>query len=374
LTLRGEIDAADGDILRLLNRRALLSLEVGKVKASSGEGKRQIFDPARERQVLDNLGNWNKGPLPRRHLENIWREIFSSSRALQRPQRVAYLGPEGTFSHLAALEFLGAAPDFIAQADLPAVFRAVWEESCDVGIVPLENSLQGSVGQALDLFLEYDLSILAELFRRISHSLLSRERSVAAVHTVYSHSQPLAQCAGRLRAEFSHVRLVPVNSTAAAAERAAEEAGAAALGHRGLADALHLNILADQMEDAPNNQTRFAVIGRSFQPEMRPQATKSLTVSSLLFTLPDKAGALAGVLNTLAGAGLNMRKLESRPLRGESWRYVFFADVECDLRNEAPASVLEELRTRCAHFRILGVYPDAVNPAPASAPGDRSPV
>jgi chorismate mutase/prephenate dehydratase len=357
--LRDGIDAADRELLRLLNQRALLSLEVGRVKARMSEtGKPgSIFNPQRERQVLDNLASWNTGALPQRHIENIWREIFSSSRALQRPLRVAYLGPEGTFSHHAALELLGASLDFTAQANLPDVFRAVHEYRCDLGIAPLENSLQGSVGQVLDLFLEYALDIQAEVYYRINHSLLSRERSLADVHTVYSHSQPLSQCGAWLRANLPQARLVPLESTTAAARRAAHEPGTAAIAHRNLADPLHLHLLSTQIQDAPNNWTRFVVISRLQGPPMNQEAgIQEDAISSLLFTLPDKAGALAAVLNVLAQAGLNMRKLESRPLRTESWKYVFFADLECNLRSRQLMPVLNQLGGLCTHFRILGVY------------------
>jgi chorismate mutase/prephenate dehydratase len=358
--LRDEIDAADRELLRLLNQRALLSLEVGRVKAQMSEtGKPDaIFNPQRERQVLDNLASWNTGTLPQLHIENIWREIFSSSRALQRPLRVAYLGPEGTFSHQAALEFLGASLDFTAQADLPDVFRAVHEHRCDMGIVPLENSLQGSVGQVLDLFLEYDLDIQAEVYYRINHSLLSLERSLSDVHTVYSHSQPLAQCGTWLRANLPQARLVPLESTTAAARRAAQEPGTAAIAHRNLANPLHLHLVSTQIQDAPNNWTRFAVISRlPVLPATQEINSQETAISSLIFTLPDKAGALASVLNVLAQAGLNMRKLESRPLRTETWKYIFFADLECSLKSPQLLPVFEQVRGLCAYCRILGVYP-----------------
>ena len=358
--LRDEIDATDRELLRLLSQRALLSLEVGRVKAQMSEEGRpdSIFNPQRERQVLDNLSSWNTGAVPRRHLENIWREIFSSSRALQRPLRVAYLGPEGTFSHHAALEFLGASLDFTAQANLPDVFRAVHEHRCDLGIVPLENSLQGSVGQVFDLFLEYALDIQAELYYRINHSLLSQERSLANVHTIYSHSQPLAQCGAWLRANLPQARLVPLESTTAAARRATQEPGTAAIAHRNQADPLYLHLLSTQIQDAPNNWTRFAIISQlPGLPVKQGEDAQEDTISSLLFTLPDKAGALAAVLNALARAGLNMRKLESRPLRTENWKYAFFADLECNLKSPRLAPVLEQMHGLCAHFRILGVYP-----------------
>jgi len=359
-TLRDGIDDADRELLRLLNRRAKLSLEIGRVKSlmSKTDAPDSIFNPQRELQVLDNLASWNTGALPQRHIENIWREIFSSSRALQRPLRVAYLGPEGTFSHQAGLEFLGASLDFSAQTDLQDVFRAVHEHRCDMGIVPLENSLQGSVGQVLDLFLAYSLEIQAELYYRINHSLLSQEHALADVHTVYSHAQPLAQCGSWLRANLPQARLVPLESTTAAARRAVQERGAAAIAHRSLADQLHLRLLSTQIQDAPHNWTRFAIISElRVLPVAQPSSPRKDAISSLLFTVPDKAGALAAVLNVLAQAGLNMRKLESRPLRTESWKYAFFVDLECNLRSPQLVPVLTQLNSLCAHCRILGVYP-----------------
>ena len=358
--LRDAIDAADRELLRLLAQRAGISLEIGRVKAQMSATGRpdNIFNPLREQQVLDNLASWNTGVLPRRHIEHIWREIFSSSRALQRPVRVAYLGPEGTFSHQAALEYLGASSDFTPQTNLADVFRAVYEYRCDMGIAPLENSLHGSIGQVLDLFLEYSLEIQAELYYRINHSLLSRERALADVHVIYSHSQPLGQCGAWLRANLPQARLVPLESTAAAARRAAEEPGGAAIAHRSLAAPLHLRLLAAQIQDAPNNWTRFAVIRQRPESSTAEEAwPQEGTISSLLFTVPDKAGALAAVLNVLAQAGLNMRKLESRPLRTEDWKYAFFADLECNLKSPQLMPVLAQLGGLCAHCRILGVYP-----------------
>jgi chorismate mutase/prephenate dehydratase len=358
--LRDEIDATDKELLSLLSQRTLFSLEVGRIKAQMSQAgdSGNIFNPQRERQVLDNLASWNTGAIPQQHIENIWREIFSSSRALQRPLRVAYLGPEGSFSHHAALEFLGASLDFTAQKDLPDVFRAVHEQRCDMGIAPLENSLQGSVGQVLDLFLEHEIDMQAELYYRINHSLLSREHSPAEVHTIYSHSQALAQCGAWLRANLPQARLVPLEATTAAARRAALEPGTAAIAHRNLADPLHLHLLSTHIQDAPNNWTRFAIISRlPVLPKQEAEYAREETITSLLFTLPDKAGALAAVLNVLAQAGVNMRKLESRPLRTGNWKYAFFADLECSLKDPQLVPMVEHLRGLCMHCRILGIYP-----------------
>ncbi|MDD6180844.1 MAG: prephenate dehydratase [Desulfovibrionaceae bacterium] len=357
--IRREIDAVDMELLALLNRRAGLSMEVGRIKAA-GEGI--IYKPLREREVLDRLAARNAGPLPEAHLRNIWREIFSSSRALQRPQHVAYLGPEGTFSYFAGVEYLGRSVRFQPCRDLQEVFACVHDGQCGLGVVPLENSLQGTVGVSFDLFFTYDVRIQAELFLRVSHCLLGAVSSLAEVRAVYSHPQPLAQCGSWLREHLPNARLVPMESTAAAALRASEEAGAASIGNVSLAAMHNLNVLARAIEDDSGNWTRFVIIGpqdgkADSAPSPLPGHAGAADKTSLLFTLPDKAGALSVVLESLARAGINMRKLESRPMRGERWKYVFFADVECDLRQPSHAALVEELRTLCTSFRILGAYP-----------------
>ena len=230
--IRTEIDDVDHKLLALLNQRAALSQEVGRIKASDPDG--MVFKPLREREVLDKLAADNNGPLPDDHLRAIWREVFSSSRALQRPQNVAYLGPEGTFSYFAGVEYLGRAARFHPCNDLAQVFEEVSDGTCELGVVPLENSLQGTVGVSFDLFLRHEVYIQAELFSRISHCLLSNATSLAEITTVYSHPQPLAQCAGWLRAHLPTAGLVPVESTAAAARRAVDP-GTAAIGNGKLA-------------------------------------------------------------------------------------------------------------------------------------------
>ena len=355
--IRARIEEVDSRLLPLLNERAALSLEVGRIKAHDPG---IIFKPLREREVLDNLARQNTGPLPDGHLRAIWSEILSSSRALQRPQHVAYLGPEGTFSYFAGVEYLGHSAIFHPCNDLAQVFEEVAGGQCELGVVPLENSLQGTVGVSFDLFLSHDVHIQAELFSRISHCLLSNAASLAEVRTVYSHPQPLAQCGGWLRAHLPNAALVPVESTAAAARRAQGEPGAAAIGNGRLADLAGLAILARRIEDQAGNWTRFVIIGPQAARAQLGGAMRTpvpghtgADKTSLLFTLPDKAGTLSAVLDLLARYRINMRKLESRPLRGQCWKYVFFADVESDLEAPQYAELLEKLH----EVRILGCYP-----------------
>ncbi len=361
--VREEIDRVDTSLLELLNRRASLSLEVGRIKAGSQD---LVFKPFREKEVLQSLYARNSGPLPEEHLRAIYREIFSSSRSLQRPQRVAYLGPEGTFSYFAGVEFLGRSAEYTPMQDLHAVFQAVHSREAELGVIPLENSLQGTVGQGLDHFLRYEVFIQSEMFYRICHSLLSTAKTLAEVRTVYSHPQPLAQCSGWLRSNLPSAKIIPTESTAAAARRVAEtrgqEQGAAAIGHQGLGALLGLEVLARGIEDLPDNWTRFVVIGSS------PAVKGAKDKTSMLFTLPDKPGSLVTVLELLAREGINMKKLESRPMRSEKWKYVFFVDVECDLEQERYREVLEQLAHACHTLRVLGSYPagpqlDAALPA-----------
>ena len=345
--LRGEINAVDADLLALLNRRAALSLEVGRVKAATSG---PIFRPQREREVLDRLAETNRGPLPEAHLRAIWREIFASSRSLQRPAAVAYLGPEGTHSHAAALNLLGQSMDYRPCRDFREVFSSVHDGQCALGVIPLENALQGSVGQCFDLFMEYDVFIQAERMERIQHCLLSAERSLEGIGTVYSHPQALAQCQRWLRQHLPNAALVPCESTSAAARRCLDVPGAASIGHRALSALLSLPVLAHNLEDEPGNQTRFVVIG--------PQSAESETAdkSSILFTLPDRPGALAVILELFFRAGINIRKLESRPLRAERWKYAFFADVEVNLLQAEYSGIIADLRQSCHSFRLLGCY------------------
>ncbi len=346
--IRIKIDETDRQILAALNQRAGLCREVGKLKAA---GKDMVFKPSREKELLQNLVKQNPGVLPEDHLRMIYREILSSSRRLQRPQEIVYLGPEGTFSYFAGLEYLGHSAEFRPCNDFNEVFHAVAAKEAELGIIPLENSLQGSVGQSLDLFLKYTVFIHAEIFSKISHSLLSNECALAAVRKVYSHPQALGQCAGWLRTHLPAADLVPMESTAAAAKKVTRDPGSAAIGHMKLSEMLGLNVLSRSIEDLPDNWTRFIIIGPSM-----PEGEKH-DKTSLVFTLPDKSGALVGLLNLLAREGINMKKLESRPLRSEKWQYVFFTDVECDLMLEKYAHLRKELADNCHSMRILGSYP-----------------
>ncbi|NCD26310.1 MAG: prephenate dehydratase [Deltaproteobacteria bacterium] len=347
--IRTQIDDLDDRIVDLLNKRATLSREVGHIKSHSLD---MVFKPFREKEVLNRLTAVSSGILPEDHLRAIYREIISSSRRLQQPQIVAYLGPEGTFTHQAALEYLGRSMDFSPCPTLHDVFLTVASRKADLGVIPLENSLQGSVGQSLDLFLQYNVYIHAELFSRISHALLATGSDLSQVRRVYSHPQALAQCSGWLRTNIPQAEVIPVDSTAAAAALAEQEGnGAAAIGHPRLVERYGLTAVALDIQDLPDNWTRFLVIGPT------PTQGSSRDKTSLLFTTPDRPGALAAILNLLADQGLNLTKLESRPLKGEKWKYVFFMDVECDLSQDQYENTMNHLTKLCHTMRVLGSYP-----------------
>ena len=349
--LRIQIDSADSELLRLLNRRAELSLKVGKYKASEGLS---VFCPERERQLLEALKEKNSGPLSDEQLLAIYTEILSASRALQKPQLAACLGPVGTFSYLAGQEYLGKSATMQPQPNLEAVFASVADGKTQLGVVPLENSLQGSVGQSLDLFMHYQVHIAAEFFYRVRHSLLSLEERLAEVKKVYSHPQPLAQCAGWLKTSLPEAVLVTADSTAHAAKLARADRGSAAIGHVNLSGLFGLNVLAEDIEDQSDNWTRFVLIGKGKADEVR-RTCDSPGKSTILFTLDNRPGALSAVLNVFHKHGLNLSKLESRPARDANWGYTFFADVEANLLEMQ--DVLDAMSSGCHLIKVLGVYP-----------------
>jgi chorismate mutase/prephenate dehydratase len=346
--LRESIDELDKRIVDLLNQRAEVSLSVGRYKAATGEA---IYKPFREQEVMDKIAGSSPGPLPDKHLRTIYREIMSSSRHLQRPERVVYLGPEGTFSYFAAIEHMGSSASLTPKSNFEEIFRAVAEEGAELGVIPLENSIEGTVGQVVDLFMKYKVYIQAEVFSRISHCLISHADKVDDVEVIYSHPQPLGQCREWLHSHLRDVPTIPMESTAEAADVVAGKKAAAVIGHRKLADMHGMNVLAESIEDLPDNWTRFVIIGASPSQEDRRDKT------SILFTTPNRPGALARVLTTLAHQGINVTKLESRPFRGEKWKYVFFADLACDLGGGRYEDVLEDIRHQCLTLRVLGTYP-----------------
>jgi len=355
--LREKVDRLDTKIVRLLNERATVSIEIGRIKR---EGGWEICDPSREERIYRNLAENHGGILPGSALREIFREIISASCALQAPMNVSFLGPEASFSHQAALARFGKGIDIAPQATIPEVFSAVEKGECLWGVVPLENSAEGSVKATLDRLITTPLAIRGELFLRIRHCLLTVGNDLAAIRKVYSHPQALAQCREWLRTHLPGVPLVEVESTAGAARRVREDATGAAVGSRLAAGTYGLNLLAEGIEDNPLNTTRFLVIGP--QPDRNGGGITGQDKTSILFGTPHVPGALQRALAPFAEAGINLTRIESCPMRDRMWEYLFFVDFVGHIDEENTRECLQELEKQTAILKVLGSYPRGMEP------------
>jgi chorismate mutase/prephenate dehydratase len=360
--LRAAIDATDRSILAALNERARLVQRVGEIKRA---GRSTVYAAARERDLVRALQGENPGPFPDGALPAVFREIISATRSLEAPLRIAYLGPEGTFSHLAARQVFGSQVEFVGFAGIAEVFAAVERGDCDHGLVPVENTSEGVVTQTLDTFVDSDLPICGETLLRISHRLLSRTGRLEDVRRVASHPQPLAQCRGWLDRNLPAAERVEVASTAAAARLAAERPDVAAVGSALAGEREGLLTVAAGIEDRRDNTTRFLVIGGD------APAPSGDDVTSVVFTVRrTEAGALHRLLEPFARHGVNLASIQSRPLRGAPWEYLFFLDVEGHRSQPAVAAALSDA-ARVAHScRVLGSFPRASRSA--ERPAERS--
>ena len=351
--LREEIAGMDRQLVRLLDERAALSVEIGKLKRDGG---REVYDPAREALLLRRLAEIRRGALSETALRNIFREILSVSRSLQAPLRAAFLGPEASFSHQAALAHFGA--DIVAEpkGTIAEVFDAVERgEEGRYGIVPVENSVEGSVKPTLDRLIATPLAIRAEVFLRIRQCLLSPCGEMSVIRKVYSHPQALAQCRGWLKTHLPGMPLIEVESTAGAALRVREDETGAAVGSRLAAETYGLNLLAEGIEDHPANTTRFLVLGA--KQEGNGAGTTGRDKTSILFGTPHAPGALHQALAPFAEAGISLTRIESWPIRERMWEYLFFADFAGHAEEERTMTCLEELARRTAFLKVLGSYP-----------------
>jgi len=347
-TLRGRIDAIDKDILALLNQRLEVAKEIGECKGRSSE---IVMDSARETSVMKRLFSLNKGPMSNEAIGHIFTEIFGSSREAQQPHMVSYLGPEATFTHLAAKAYFGKSATFVPQASIRDVFQTVEKGEAHYGIVPVENSIEGAVNYTLDLFYESELKICAETYLNISHDLLSIAGSLKDIERVYSHPQAIAQCRKWLRKYLPDATVQEVGSTAEAARTALSNDRSAAIASSEAAQMYQLDVMASKIEDVSRNTTRFLVIGKK---AARPTGRDK---TSLMFVTPHTPGALYKVMTPIAEAGLNMVKLESRPSRQENWTYIFFLDVEGHIDRPEVKETVEKMRRICLFTKWLGSYP-----------------
>jgi chorismate mutase/prephenate dehydratase len=349
-SLRTHIDKLDLQILKLVNERAGLAAEIGQIKNDHGA---EVFSPAREEEVLQHVLDANKGPLDAATIRAIFREIMSGSRALQKVIKVAYLGPEYSFSHLAAVERFGQAVDYMRVGSIAAVFEEVNRSHADFGVVPLENSTDGRVADTLEMFMRLpQLKIGAEVRLRIHHNLLANCNQ-QEIRRVYSKPQALSQCRNWLSKNVPHAQLLEVASTATAAELAQREPGAAAVASRQAAVKYGLRILFSDIEDSPNNETRFAVIGTQEAPKTGHDKT------AVMFKIPHHPGSLVEALNVFRANKLNLTWIESFPARSSQQEYVFFVDFEGHAEDPKVKRALSALQEHCEHLSVLGSFPVA---------------
>ena len=347
---RAAIDEIDDQILALLNQRAKSALTIGREK---GRRAQAPFSPARERRVFDRLTTANPGPLPNEGLLSIYREIIAVHRQLEAPATIAYLGPAGTFSHMAVLRKFGARADARPAESIADVFDQVEKSAATFGVVPMENSTEGVVDVTLDLFVESSLDICAEIYLDVDHYLLSRS-SMQEVTRIYSMRQPLAQCQVWVKTNLPRAELQEVASTARAAQLAAQEPGSAAIATKLAATLYELNIIGERIQDSPHNRTRLLVVGRA--PEAEPSGCDK---TSIMFSVRHEAGALYQALSVLDRHHINMTMIESRPTKKTPWEYNFFVDVQGHIGDPPLAEALEHLRAATLFMRVLGSYPEA---------------
>ena len=355
-SLRRRIDRIDDQILRLLNRRARVVLDVAAHKARTNS---RVYAPEREKSVLSRLVGQNGGPLPARLVRAIFREIISASRSLEERLTIAYLGPEATFCHLAARQQFGAAASYRSATTIGEVFHEVESERAHLGVVPVENSTEGPVAHTLDLLIASPLRICAEISLPVRHCLLARGAGIRSVKKVVAHPQALAQCRGWLADHLPGVPTEPESSNARAAERAGAEPGVAAIAAEAAAEVYGLTVLARAIQDEPGNLTRFLVIGS--QDVAQPSGDDR---TSLVFTVRDEVGILSHMLRPFATHGIDLIKIESRPYRGRPWEYVFFLDLKGHREEKRVQKALAGVERRALNLKILGSYPAA--PAPES--------
>ncbi len=349
--LRAEIDAIDDRILELLNRRAKAAIEVGSIK---NERNIKFYVPEREVEILRRLTAANEGPFPNDGLKSIYREIISASLALEKPLSVAFLGPKATFTHLACLKHFGESAQYVPQINLSGVFDAVERNMADFGVVPIENSSEGIVSNTLDMCVDYNLLICGEILVEVAHDLLNVTGEIEHVKKIYSHPHAIAQCRGWLERHLPRIPVFDVESTARAAELAADDPGAAAIAGEAAAKTYGLKAIRKRIQDNTNNFTRFIILGK--QASARTGDDKT----SILFSARDEVGALYLMLQPFAKHNVNLTKIESRPVKKKAWEYIFFLDMTGHISDEPIAKAIEELKSRAQFIKILGSYPRAI--------------
>jgi chorismate mutase/prephenate dehydratase len=346
---RKAIDRCDQQLIKLLNERTKHVLAIGEMKLKAGE---EIYAPHRERAVLTRICRLNQGPILDEGLRAIYREIMSSALSLEKSLTIAYLGPEATFTHQAAIQRFGASLRYSAQKTIPDVFTEVSKKRADYGVVPVENSTEGVVTHTLDMLVDSDLKIVAQIVLPVRHCLLSHFRR-AQIKTLFAHPQSLGQCRDWVRTNLPRVEIIETSSNARSAELAAAEKNSAAIAGVLAAEKYRLPVLEYDIQDNVANATRFLVLGRQCGPPTGKDRT------SIMFSVTDRVGALHCALAPFRRYRINMTKIESRPSKRKAWEYFFFVDCDGHAEDKKVAKALAMLGEDCSYVKVLGSYPKA---------------
>ncbi len=347
--LREAIDKLDTQIVKLLNERTRYVLEIGAIKLEAGQ---EIYAPHRELVVLNRVCKLNPGPISNESLRAIYREVMSSALALEKTITVAYFGPPATFTHLAAIRRFGSSLIYTPLKSIPDVFVEVAKKRADYGVVPVENSTEGVVTHTLDMFVDSEVKIVAQMVMPIQHCLVGRCRR-SAIRKLYSHPQPIAQCRNWIQLHLPNAEIIETSSTTRAAELAAREKNSAAIASLLAAEHYNLGVLETDIQDSSANATRFLVLGRQSPPPTGRDRT------SLMFSVAHRAGSLHSALAPFRRYRINMTKIESRPNRRKAWEYFFFVDIDGHVEDRRVAKALTLLQEHCNLFKVLGSYPNS---------------
>lgn len=346
---RKSIDHLDAQIVRLINERTKHVLAIGAIKLKAGE---EIYVPARERAVLQRICKMNAGPITDEQLRAIYREVMSSALALEKTLTIAYLGPEATFTHQAAIKRFGSSLRYAAQKTIGDVFTEVSKNRADYGVVPVENSTEGVVTHTLDMFVDSDLKVVSQIVLKVQQCLMSNTPR-KQIKKLYVHPQSLAQCRGWIQNHLPRVELIETSSNARSAELAAKEKGAAAIGGLLAAEKYKLEVMEQDIQDNAANATRFLVLGRQCSPPTGSDRT------SLMVSMSDKVGALHHALAAFRRYRINLTKIESRPSKRKAWQYLFFIDCDGHVQDAKVAKAIAILEKECSYVKVLGSYPNA---------------
>ncbi|HEU4685158.1 MAG TPA: prephenate dehydratase [Nitrospira sp.] len=347
---RKEIDRIDDEILHLLNERSKSVIEIGKLKKQK-DAEANLHTPAREAAIIERLIRQNPGPFPSEALRPVYREIMSASLSLEGPQKVAYLGPRATFTHMACMQKFGSSAQYVPVNSIKDVFSEVERGRAHFGVVPIENTTEGVVNHTLDMFIDSNLLIYGEVLQEVSHHLLSQSGLAEEVKKICSHPHAIAQCRNWLETHMPHIPVSEVASTARAAELCLDDPTMAAIASELAAQLYGLKVIKTRIEDNLNNYTRFLVLSQ------KPPERTGRDKTSLMLSIKDKVGALYELLRPFASHGLSMTKIESRPSRRKAWEYIFFVDIEGHIEEERVKKALEEISSRCLFMKVLGSYP-----------------